>query len=91
MKIPKNLLDALIYLERLYWQDGEKELLQGIFALAMEIEEKCGIDWTSVKELVSSIVRNNGFCQYANNERIYEVLNVLGWEVSSEKQESKSL
>ena len=90
-KIPKKLLDTLIYLKRLYWKDGEVVLLHGIHAVAMEIERECGLDWLSIKELISSIIRYHGLLENASNEKIYEVLNVLGWEVFDEKQESKSL
>ena len=90
-RISKKLLDTLIYLERLYWKDGEVVLLPGVHAVAMEIECDCGLDWLSIKELVGSIVRHHGFLEDASNEKIYEVLNVLGWEVSDEVKESESL
>lgn len=89
--IPKKLLDTLIYLERLYWKDGEVALLPGVHAVAMEIESECSLDWLSIKELIGSIVRHHGLSENASNEKIYEVLNVLGWEVADEVKESESL
>ena len=91
MKIKKKLLDCLIYLNRLYWKDGETDLLPGIFAVAMEIEEESHVDWLSIKELIASIIRPGGFAEGASNEKIYEVLKVLGWEVTDEVEESESL
>lgn len=88
--IPKKLFDTLLYLERLFWKDGEVVLLPGIHAVAMEIERECGLDWLSVKEFVSCIVRHNGFSENASNEKIYDALNVLGW-VLDEDKESESL
>lgn len=90
-RISKRLFDSLVYTERLYWKDGAVELLPAVHAVALEIESDYGLDWLAVKELVGSIVRHNGFFEDASYEKIYEVLNVLGWEVSDEVKESESL
>ena len=90
-KIPKRLLDALIYLKRLYWKDGERELLPGIHALAMEIEDECNLEWLAISDFVSSILMCKGLSPNADNETIYEALKFFGWEVSDEVEESESL
>ena len=90
-QIPKKLLDALIYLKRLYWKDGDKELLAGIHALAFEIEDECNLEWLAISDFLSSILMFKGLSPNADNETIYEALSFFGWEVVDEVEESESL
>ena len=89
-QIPKKLLDALIFLKRLYWKDGEREILPGIHALAMEIEDECNLEWLAIGDFLSGILMNKGLSPDTDNETIYEALKLFGWEVY-ENKESESL
>ena len=80
-QIPKKMLDSLIYMKRLYWKDGDKELLEGIHALNDKIESVCGLDWLAIDCFVSSIVKRKGLAPEADNTVIYKALAVFGWEV----------
>lgn len=90
-QIRRKLLDSLICLERLYWETGNADILPGAISIAMEISEESNVEWLSIKDFATSIVINNGLSKDASNEKIYEVLNVLGWEVVDEIKESESL
>ncbi len=90
-KIPKKLLDALIYLERLYWENGDFDLLAAMNTVCFEIEDECALDWSSIRNFVSSVYQTNGLSPKADKETIYSVLNLFGWEVSNEVEESEGL
>lgn len=90
-KIPKKLMDSLIHVHRLYWKDGDRELITAMHSLCFEIQRWCGLDWLSVHNFVSSIVQQCGLSPNADNETIYEALKLFGWEIVDENQESKSL
>ncbi len=83
-KIPKKLLDSLIYLDRLYWKTGEFDLLAAMNTLCFELEDECGLDWSSIRNFVSSVYTPKGLSPEADNEIIYSVLNLFGWVVSDE-------
>ena len=90
-KIPKKLLDSLIYLDRLYWETGEFDLLAATNTVCFEIEEECGLDWSSIRNFVCSIYQTKGLCPNAEKDIIYTALKLFGWEVSNEDEESESL
>lgn len=90
-QIPKKLLDGLIYLKRMYWKDGEVELLPGIMALTKELGKDSNLEWLAIGDFLSGILMNNGLLPNADNETIYEALKLFGWEVVDEVQESESL
>lgn len=80
-KIPKALLDKYIELSRQYWDTGAVSLLDDMKAASYELEAVIKVDWLSVENFIDAIIRNRGFFPHAENEKIYEVLSVLGWEV----------
>lgn len=90
-QISKKLLDPLIHFKRVYWKDGDVDLLPGIHALAMEIEDESHLDWLSVCDFLNAILRRNGLSPNTDNETIYEALKLFGWEVADEVEESESL
>ena len=92
MKImPKELFDSLIKMSRQYWETGDKACLTAKIALSQEIMSKAGVGWLAVQDLVDSIIRRSGFFPNADNDMIYSVLRVMGWEVTDEVKESESL
>lgn len=80
-KMPKKLFDEIIYLTRLYWKDGEEEILSKRIRLAQIVEKATGVDWLHTLDFVDSIVAGRSLLPDAENEKIYETLSVLGWEV----------
>lgn len=89
-KMIKGLLDELIFAERKYWETEDLEYCHEALALSQKLLPD-GIEWISIKDFVTSIVMNRGLCKEASNEKIYKVLNLLGWEVVDEVKESESL
>lgn len=86
-KMPKKLFDEFIDLSRNYWDSGEHQLLTDRSYLSHNIEKITGIDWLSVQDLVDAIIRFRAFLPNAENEVIYNVLRVLGWEVVDDGEE----
>ena len=80
-KMPKNLFDEIIDLSRAYWEDGEGEILAKRIRLAKIVEKATGVDWLYIIDFTDSIVAGRGLLSDAENEKIYETLSVLGWEV----------
>lgn len=80
-KMPKKLFDEIIYLSRAYWEDGEEEILNKRIRLAQKVEKATGVDWLHTLDFVDSIVAGRSLLPGAENEKIYETLSVLGWEV----------
>lgn len=84
-KIPKHLLDKQIEATRLYWTVGGEAYLNTMLLTSQKIEKATGICFCAVWDGVSSILKPSGFNPGADNEVIYSVLNVLGWEVVDEE------
>lgn len=84
----KSQIDRLIECSRLYWKTGNLGVLDDKHDCAMEIERATLVDWLSLANFVDAITRPHGFLPDADNEKIYEVLSVLGWEVADEDKES---
>jgi hypothetical protein len=80
-KIPKLSLDRYIELSRHYWDTGNVSLLDDMKAASFKLQDAINVDWLSVENFIDAIIRNRGFYPHAENEKIYEVLSVLGWEV----------
>lgn len=80
-KIPKSLLDKYIELSRQYWDIGELSLLDDMKYASYAISVAIDVDWLSVENFIDAIIRHRGFLPNAENEKIYEALSVLGWEV----------
>ena len=85
-KMPKKLFDEIIYLSRMYWKDGEEENLKKRIRIAQIAEKATGVDWLHTLDFVDSIVAGRALLPGAENEKIYEVLSVLGWGVVDEAQ-----
>lgn len=83
-KIPKKKLDELIALSREYWKTGNTDILQKRLSKAQSLEKVIGVWWDSILYLLDAIITGHGYCPEAENEKIYEVLRVLGWEPSDD-------
>ena len=83
-KISKNKLDSLIHLSRLYWQTGDRLLLEPRIALGKEIEGESDVDWCAMNGFVDGIVKYKGLAPDADNETIYAALKLFGWEVAED-------
>ena len=90
-KLNKRVLDELIEVERNYWGMGlnDKELdRQARKAIDTAMDLECG--WSCAVNLTTSII--GGFNRDASNEDIYNILKILGWEVTDEEvEESESV
>lgn len=80
-KIPKFLLDRYIELSRQYWDTGNFNLLDDLKNASFVIQDAINVDWLSIENFIDAIIRHRGFLPNAENEKIYEALSVLGWEV----------
>ena len=91
-KLPKKQFDEIIKLTREYWATGKKILLSQRTSNALDFAIMTGLNWLSVLDLLDSLLRNGGLCTDAENDEIYSVLRVIGWEVTDdEEQESESV
>ena len=90
-KIPKKKLDEIIDLTRQYWESGNSELLQERIDKAMDLRADTSLDWYACVNLMDGILQPNGFLSHAENDEIYSVLRILGWEAVDEEQTSESL
>ena len=90
-KIPKKQFDEVIRLSREIWEDGGTDIIKNRIKVAQEIYQTTGLCFTVIMDIVDSIIRPSGFMPGADNEMIYLILRVLGWEVTHEVEESKSL
>jgi hypothetical protein len=81
-KIPKSLLDRYTELSQQYWDTGNVSILDDMKVASFELQDAINVDWLSVENFIDAIIRNGGFFPHAENEKIYEVLSVLGWEVT---------
>ena len=89
-KIPKKQFDEVVCLSREYWEhgyDGDNSLLRERIKIAMEIREFSGIDWMAILDFIDSIIRSTGILPGANDEMLYILLRVLGWEVVEDVEE----
>lgn len=83
MKIPKTLLDEAISLTQEYYTSGSAETLSHLNDIPRQIEDKTGIWWNHIENLLSSVLVYRGIKPDATPEDIYAILRLLGWEVSS--------
>lgn len=88
MKIPKGQLDEIIELTRTYLNgtDADRELLQTRINKAQHLQIDIGVDWLSIIDFIDSIIRHRGFLPNAENDMIYSVLKLLGWEVTDDAE-----
>ena len=86
--IPKGQLDEIIELTRNYWngKDADRRLLQDRIDKAIELEQSVCVAWLTDIDFVDSIIRRIGFFPNAENDVIYSVLQVLGWEVADDAE-----
>ena len=84
-KMPKHLLDKQIEVTRQYWDGGGQAALNEMGFTSHKIEAVTGVCFCAAWDFVSSILKPSGFHPGADNEVIYSVLNVLGWEVVDEE------
>lgn len=82
MKIPKALLNDAIVFTQDYYASGFAETLLQLSDRSMRIEEKTGIWWNNIENLLSSILSFQGIKPDATHEDVYAILRLLGWEVS---------
>lgn len=78
-KIPKKLFDAFVEESRLLMETGIGNHKR--FLIAGELEKATGIGHPWFAQLVDSLIAGNGFLFDAENDEIYSVLRICGWEV----------
>ena len=59
----------------------QKGLLDGRIPLAQKLGKACGAGWVPLLNLMDSIFSYDGLHRDAEPESVYQVLEVLGWEV----------
>jgi hypothetical protein len=91
-KIPKKQFDEVIRLSRKIWNDDDyTDAIKKRIKVAKEIHQTTGLCFTAIMDIIDCIIRPSGFMAGADNEMIYLILRVLGWEVVDEDKESESL
>ena len=80
-EIPKKLLDDCIEACRGFWGSGNHFLMHQMHEKAETLGKAIGIDAFVVSDFIGTIVKGWGFCTDAENEKIYSVLRLLGWNV----------
>lgn len=84
-KIPKVLVDDCIESCRKFWSSGNRSLLYPMHTKAEALAKEIGVDWASITDFISAIVKPHGFYPDAENDEIYCAFRVLGWDVVEEK------
>ena len=84
-KISKEKLDSAIEMTRMYWRGGGVALLDGIRSLC---EEMAGsfMGGSQLKNFISSIVGAGGIGEDADNETIYNALQLFGWDIVRDEE-----
>lgn len=91
-KISKKMFDSVLRMTRKYWKTGDKDIVIAKIAVSEDLKRETGIDWLAFSDLADCILMPHGFKPSASNDTIYAVLNVLGYEVmDDEEQTSQSL
>jgi hypothetical protein len=81
-KISKEKLDAVMELTRSYWDGGAPvAAFDGIRALCEEIMDGAFIPALSLKSFISEAVKPNGIGGEADNQTIYNALQLFGWDI----------
>ena len=83
--ISKKMLDKLIAKERKFWKVGGENNFDSRYELARTMEAKTGLSAFAIIDLLGGIVSLRGFAPDAENNTIYSVLRILGWEVTDEE------
>lgn len=89
--IPKKQFDEVVALSREYWNSGVESILHERIDKAEAIARPLGLSWLVPLEMVDSIISPSGLLPNADNDTIYTVFRVCGWEVADEEQTSESL
>lgn len=90
-RIPKKQFDEVLRLSREIWDNGEHEPIKERIKVAQEITNATGLDWLAIMDLIDCIIRDSGFVPNADDDFIYLLLRVLGWDVANEDKENESL
>lgn len=80
-KISKMKIDSIVYVTSSYWSTGDQRLLKARLAIAKMIQEESEISWGAILNLVDGILMCDGFAPEADNQTIYNALQLLGWDV----------
>ena len=91
MKIRKSTVDELIYFTRRIWnenkEDKYKKLMRKRIDRAVELCKSESIEWSAMIYLLDAIFLPYGFAKDAGNDKVYEVISLLGWEVVDDGEE----
>jgi hypothetical protein len=80
-KISKMKIDSLVYVTSSYWATGDKRLLNARMAIVKMIQEESGITWGAILNFVDGILMCDGLAPEADNQTIYNALQLFGWDV----------
>jgi hypothetical protein len=83
--ISKKKLDELIAQERQYWETGSHDALAKRLDLARDMEAETNLSMFAILDLLSGILCPRGFAHDAENDEIYSVLRIMGWEATDEE------
>ena len=84
--IDKEKFDSLLSLTRKYWETGERELITAKIVLCQSLQEDTGVNWSAFLEITDCVLQHGGFKTKANNDTIYSVLRLLGYEVVTDEK-----
>lgn len=80
-QLNKKDLNKILRYTRSYWEHKTTDAEALLEARLAAAEKMVGGGWLALIDLLDGILGAHGFCKNASNEKIYEVLRLLGWEV----------
>lgn len=85
MKTVKKIeVDRLIRYTKRWWLGSDEDDLNAMLLQSEALGRQTGIEWTAWLNIMDSIFKADGLNNAATNEQVYQILNILGWEVVEE-------
>lgn len=86
-KIPKKLFDDFVDISRKWWKGELESRCRELEEIAEALQKATGIDECFIVKFIDSLIAPDGFNPDAENDEIYSVLRICGWEVVDDGKE----
>lgn len=80
-QLNKKDLDKILRYTRSYWGHKTTDTEALLEARLAAAEQMVGGGWLALIDLLDGILGVQGFCKNASNEKVYDVFQLLEWEV----------
>ena len=91
MKIKKSTLDEMIQITKKIWDEPEeakyKNFMRKRIDRVIALCKTEDVDWSALLYLMDALYMGKGFAPDADNELVYAVVRLMGWEVVSDGEE----